>query len=78
MSKMFAQEGEGNYTDSEKYQAMIKNSGFPIKEVTYSYGEISETVELVSAEQSTLPADMFDVPDGFTKVNLIQAMGMGG
>jgi len=78
MSKMFAQEGEGNYTDSEKYQALIKKSGFPIKEVTYSYGEVSETVKLVSAEQTTLPADMFEVPANFTKVNLLQAMGMGG
>lgn len=83
LDKMFGQEqeeGEGyDYSDSSQYQNLLKSNGLPIREITYNFGEIYETSELVSAEELILPEEMFSAPSDYSKVDLMQLMmGMQG
>jgi len=78
---MFGEEGEEgyDYSSSNQYKNLLKSNGLPIREITYNFGEIYETSELVSAEELILPEAMFTAPADYTKVDLMQLMmGMEG
>ena len=76
MGEMFGENDESSYVDTDEYRQMIKTKGFPIKEITYSFGEVLETVELVSAEDTALSDDIFKAPEGYKKSGLLELMGM--
>ena len=77
MDKMFGDEEDSGYTGSSQYQEMLKSNGFPIKEISYAYGEVMETVVMTSAEETSLSDDIFQAPEGYTKGGLLQVFGMG-
>lgn len=68
------QVGEQDYSQSEEYTNMLKENGFPIKEITYSYGELMEETVLKEATELDLPASTFTAPKDYQKVGIMEVM----
>jgi len=68
------QVGEQDYSQSEEYTNMLKENGFPIKEITYSYGELMEETVLKEATELDLPASTFTAPKDYRKVGIMEVM----
>ncbi len=53
---------------------MLKENGFPIKEISYSYGEVMEETELKEATELNLSASTFTAPKDYQKVGIMEVM----
>jgi len=74
LDQFFSQEQESDYTESEEYNNMLKENGFPIKDISYSYGELMEETVLKEATELDLPASTFAAPKDYQKVGIMDVM----
>ena len=74
LDQFFGQEQESDYSESEEYNNMLKENGFPIKEISYSYGEVMEETELKEATELNLQASTFTAPKDYQKVGIMEVM----
>ena len=72
--KELSSNDETNYSDSEEYISMLKNRGFPIKEIMWSYGEMINKTELKEAIEQDIMASAFQVPSDYSKGSLMDVM----
>ncbi len=72
--KELSGDDEANYSDSEEYMSVLKNGGFPIKEIMWSFGEVINKTELKEAIKQNIPASVFQVPSDYSKGSLIKVM----
>jgi len=77
---MFDPEGPMDHSSTEAYNTMMLSGGFPIKEISYSYGSKMEETQLVDAQNITLDGDLFTKPADYTKGGIMEIMmgAMGG
>lgn len=74
LDQFFGQEREFDYSQSEEYNNMLKENGFPIKDISYSYGELMEETVLKEAIELDLPASTFTAPKDYQKVGIMEVM----
>ncbi len=74
LDQFFGQEQESDYSESEEYNNMLKENGFPIKEISYSYGEVMEETKLKEATELDLQASTFTAPKDYQKVGIMEVM----
>ena len=78
LTSMFDDENENGYIDSSMYDDLM-SKGYPIREISYSYGDIMDETELISAEKTNIPDSEFLLPSAYNKTGLMdllsQAMG---
>lgn len=72
--KELSSDDEANYSDSEEYISMLKNGGFPIKEIMWSYGKVISKTELKEAIEQNIPESVFQVPSEYSKGSLMNVM----
>jgi len=70
----FFEQEDNHYSDSEEYINLMQNNGFPVKQVTYSYGEVEETTVLKEATEITLSNEIFEAPTGYSDSKLFEVM----
>ena len=51
---------------------LLQSKGFPIKEITYEFGEIMDDTELIEATELDLPSSTFDSPSGYQKAKILE------
>ena len=74
LDQFFGQEREFDYSESEEYTNMLKENGFPIKDISYSYGELMEETVLKEVTELDLPASTFSAPKDYKKVEIMEVM----
>ncbi len=74
LDDFFGQEGGQDYSESEEYNNMLEVNGFPIKEISYSYGQVMEETELKEATELDLPASTFAAPKDYQKAGIMEVM----
>jgi len=74
LDQFFGQEQESDYSESEEYNNMLKENGFPIKEISYSYGDVMEETELKEATELNLQVSTFTAPKDYQKVGIMEVM----
>ena len=72
--KELSSNDEAAYSDSEEYISMLKNGGFPIKEIMWSFGEVINKTELKEAMKQKIPASAFQAPSDYSKGSLMDVM----
>jgi hypothetical protein len=67
--------GRGNTGATEWRKEFMAMNEFPLKTVSTKKGRVTEIEEVTNIEQKSLPAAMFDVPEGYKQQSLGGATG---